>query len=147
MIYTELTCKAARIAYKAHEGAVDGCGMPYIMHPLHVAEQMKDEETTIVALLHDVVEDTDVTLDDLRAQGFPESVITAIGLMTHTKDMTYAEYVARLKNDPIARAVKLADLAHNMDESRHLGAAVPPTEEKKAKWREKYALATKILSE
>ena len=66
MIYTPLTIKAARIAYEAHHGQFDLCGMPYVFHPYHVAEQMTDEYTTCVALLHDVVEDTDVTFEDLE---------------------------------------------------------------------------------
>ena len=77
MIYTPLTVKAARIAYEAHHGQFDVCGMPYVFHPFHVAEQMTDEYTTCVALLHDVVEDTDVTFEDLEGE-FPEEVLEAL---------------------------------------------------------------------
>ena len=112
MIYTPLTVKAARIAYDAHHEQYDVCGMPYIFHPFTVAENMTDEYSTCVALLHDVVEDTDVTLDDLAGE-FPEEVIEAVRLMTHDKDVDYEEYVTALKGNPIARAVKLADVAHN----------------------------------
>ena len=77
MIYTQLTCEAMKIAYNAHHGQVDKGGIPYIFHPYHLAEQMPDEYTTCVALLHDVVEDTDVTLEMLR-DSFPEEVVEAV---------------------------------------------------------------------
>ena len=70
MIYTDLTRKAITVAYNAHQGQLDRAGLPYILHPLHVAEQMKDEDTCVVALLHDVIEDTDLTLENLREYGF-----------------------------------------------------------------------------
>ena len=71
MIYTEVTKKAMRLAFKAHQGQVDKGGIPYIFHPIHLAEQMPDEITTATALLHDVVEDSEVTMEDLKAEGFP----------------------------------------------------------------------------
>ena len=92
--------------------------MPYVYHPFHLAEQMDDEYSTCVALLHDVVEDTDITLDDLRRNGFPEEVIEALSLMTHNDDVPYLDYVRAMKDNPIARKVKLADLAHNSDLTR-----------------------------
>ena len=92
--------------------------MPYVYHPFHVAEQMKDEYSTCVALLHDVVEDTDITLDELKSNGFPDEVIEALLLMTHSDDVPYLDYVKAMKDNPIARKVKLADLAHNSDLSR-----------------------------
>ena len=92
--------------------------MPYIFHPLILAEQMDTEETTIVALLHDVVEDTHVTLEDLRSMGFGQTVLEAINLMTHEKGVPYMEYVAAIKKNPIARQVKIADLRHNSTLSR-----------------------------
>ncbi|MDE5833913.1 MAG: HD domain-containing protein, partial [Ruminococcus sp.] len=82
MIYTEMTNKAMRIAYEAHHGQYDVNGVPYIFHPYHIAEQMTDEITTCVALLHDVIEDTEVTFEQLE-QEFPEEVITALRLLTH----------------------------------------------------------------
>ncbi len=142
MIYTPLTVKAARIAYEAHHGQFDVCGMPYVFHPFHVAEQMTDEYTTCVALLHDVVEDTDVTFEDLEGE-FPEEVMEALRLMTHDDDVDYFDYVRALKGNPIARAVKLGDLAHNSDESRNALADV--TEKKREHWRRKYAKAREIL--
>ena len=118
MIYTELTKKALKLSFEAHKNQVDKSGMPYVYHPFHLAEQMTTEETVIVALLHDVVEDTDYSLDDLKTMGFPEKVIEALALMTHDKSVPYMEYVAKIKDNPIARAVKLADLKHNSDLSR-----------------------------
>ncbi len=118
MIYTELTQKAMKIAYKAHRDQTDKSGVPYIFHPIHLAEQMTDEATTCVALLHDVVEDTEVTLEDLRAAGFPAEVSDAICLMTHDEAVPYLDYVRKIKENPIATVVKLADLKHNSDTTR-----------------------------
>ncbi len=118
MIYTDMTKKAMKVCFEAHKEQVDKSGLPYVFHPFHLAEQMLTEETTIVALLHDVVEDTPYTIRDLRDMGFQESVLEAIALMTHNDETPYLEYVARMKHNPIARAVKLADLRHNSDLSR-----------------------------
>ncbi len=85
MIYTEMTKKAMKLCFEAHKDQTDKSGMPYVFHPFHLAEQMPDEETATVALLHDVIEDTHYTLDDLRAMGFDENVLTALALMTHDK--------------------------------------------------------------
>jgi len=146
MIYTPLTNKAIRIAYKAHEGVLDKSGIPYILHPVHLAEQMSDEYTTIAALLHDVVEDTDITLDDLRQEGFPAEVLEAIRLLTHGEGVPYMEYVAAIKENPIAKAVKLADLRHNMDQSRFAGSDdLLPTEDALEYYRKKYEPALALL--
>lgn len=118
MLYTEMTNKAIKLAYEAHQGQYDKSGLPYIFHPFHLAEQMDTEETVTAALLHDVMEDTDITLEELRKMGFPDSVTDALSLLTHDPSMPYLEYVKRLKNNPIARSVKLADLIHNSDLSR-----------------------------
>ena len=118
MIYTELTKKAMKLAFEAHKNQVDKSGIPYIFHPVHLAEQMESEETAIVALLHDVVEDTEYTLQDIAAMGFPQEVLDALALMTHDKAVPYMDYVAQLKENPIARTVKLADLRHNSDLTR-----------------------------
>ena len=117
MIYTEKTKMAMQIAFDAHMGQVDKAGVPYIFHPIHVAEQMETEEECIVALLHDVVEDTNITFEDLDKE-FSSVVIEALKLMTHDKSVPYFDYVKRIKNNPIARKVKLADLNHNSDETR-----------------------------
>ena len=118
MIYTNLTKKALKLCFTVHKDQVDKSGLPYVFHPFHLAEQMEDEPTTVAALLHDVVEDSDYTLDDLRKLGFPEVVLDALALLTHDDDTPYLVYVARLKNNPIARSVKLADLRHNSDLTR-----------------------------
>ena len=83
MIYTALTKKAMKISFEAHKDQVDKCGIPYVYHPFHIAEQMTDEITTCVALLHDVIEDTNTTIDDLRNDGFPDEVLEALELLTH----------------------------------------------------------------
>ncbi len=139
MIYTEKTKKALKLCYEAHKDQVDKSGMPYVFHPFHVAEQMTDEATTIVALLHDVVEDTDYTLEDLAAEGFGKDILEAVALMTHDDDVPYLDYVAKLKDNPIARAVKLADLAHNSDLSR-IGEVDDETRERLEKYQKAIAL-------
>ncbi len=118
MIYTIVTKRAMVIAYNAHHGQLDRTGIPYIYHPVHLAEQMRTEEETAAALLHDVVEHSGVTLEDLRGQGIPEPVVEAVRLLTHAEGVAYMDYVAALKPNPIAKAVKLADLAHNSDTTR-----------------------------
>lgn len=118
MIYTEMTKKALRLSFSAHKDQVDKSGIPYVYHPFHLAEQMDSEEAVIVALLHDVVEDTDYTIEDLIEMGFSKSVTDALKLMTHDETVPYMDYVAKIKPNPIARAVKLADLRHNSDISR-----------------------------
>ena len=142
MIYTDKTKKAMKLCYEAHKNQVDKSGLPYVFHPAHVAEQMTDEATTIVALLHDVVEDTDYTLEDLAAEGFEKEILEAVALMTHEDDVPYLDYVAKLKNNPIARAVKLADLAHNSDLSR-----IGEVDDEIRKRLEKYKKATALLKE
>ena len=118
MIYSDLTKKALKISFNAHKNQVDKSGMPYVFHPFHLAEQMDDEYSVCVALLHDVVEDTDITIEELIIEGFPKEVINAIELMTHRDSVPYLDYVKIIKNNPIARKVKLADLMHNSDLSR-----------------------------
>lgn len=118
MLYTELTKKALKISFNAHKNQVDKSGMPYVYHPFHLAEQMDDEYSTCVALLHDVVEDTNISIDDLKSEGFPIEVINAIELMTHDDSVPYLDYVKTIKTNPIASKVKLADLKHNSDLSR-----------------------------
>ena len=140
MIYTKMTNRAMELAYRAHHGQCDKNGVPYVFHPFHLAEQMDTEETVTAALLHDVVEDTDYTLEDLRAMGFPDPVLEALSLLTHDPSVPYMEYVKRLKNNPIARAVKLADLTHNSDLSR-----LPAVTEKDLARVEKYRRAKALL--
>ena len=118
MIYTKLTKRALAMCFEAHRDQVDKSGMPYVFHPFHLAEQMEDEESTCVALLHDVMEDTEFTVDDIRALGMPETVIEALELLTHDEAEPYLEYVARVARNPLAAKVKRADLLHNSDLSR-----------------------------
>lgn len=117
MIYTPLTNRALQIAYEAHNGQTDKCGIPYIFHPYHLAEQMDNEYAVCVALLHDVMEDTDVSREALAAE-FPEEIMTALDLLTHHPDVPYLEYVEKIKPNPLAKSVKLADLTHNSDSTR-----------------------------
>lgn len=118
MIYTELTKKALKLSFEAHKDQIDKAGLPYVYHPFHLAEQMQDEKTTVVALLHDVVEDSDYTLQDLSALGFDGEIVGAIALMTHDESVPYMQYIAEIAKNPIAKTVKLADLKHNGDLTR-----------------------------
>lgn len=144
MIYTPMTNRALRLAYEAHQGQTDKSGQPYIFHPYHLAEQMTDEISACVALLHDVVEDTDVTFAELE-QIFPKAVTDALRLLTHEIGTDYFEYIRAIKKDPVAKKVKLADLAHNSDETRFAGCG-SVTEAQLARWREKYSRAKEILN-
>lgn len=142
MIYTEKTKKALKFCFEAHKDQLDKSGMPYVFHPFHLADQMETEETTIVALLHDVVEDTDYTLDDLEKLGFDKPIIEALALLTHDDSTPYMDYVLAAKQNPIAKAVKLADLRHNSDLSR-----LDVVTEKALERREKYLKAISLLEE
>ena len=142
MIYTDLTKKALKLCFEAHKNQYDKSGMPYVFHPFHLAEQMTTEETTVVALLHDLVEDTDYTIADLTEMGFPKAITDAIQLMTHGEGVDYFAYVAAIKENPIAKAVKIADLTHNSDLTR-----LDEVTEKALSRREKYQKALKMLTE
>lgn len=113
MIYTKQTKKALNIAYNAHNGQLDKGGMPYIFHPFYIAMHMDTEEEIITALLHDVLEDTDITLDDLKKEGFGENILCALSLLCHDEKDEYMDYIKKIKNNPLARKVKLVDLANN----------------------------------
>ena len=110
--------QALAIAKDAHKGQVDKAGVAYIQHPLFVASLVEGELAKTVALLHDVVEDSDWTLEDLRKEGLPEEVVQAVGILTKKRNENYEEYILRVKQNPLARQVKLADLQHNSDLSR-----------------------------
>ncbi len=142
MLYTKNTKKALKLCFEAHKDQTDKSGIPYVFHPFHLAEQMETEETTIVALLHDVIEDTDYTIGDLKKMGFADSVTDAIMLMTHDDETEYMDYVRRIKSNPIAKAVKLADLKHNSDISR-----LDEVDDSALERREKYLKAIAILEE
>ena len=118
MIYTELTKKALKLCFEAHQDQLDKSGLPYVFHPFHLAEQMDDELSTVCALLHDVVEDTPISLNDLLSMGFPMEVIDVLKLLTHQESISYIDYIYKISENPIARKVKIADLRHNSDISR-----------------------------
>ena len=142
MIYTDQTKKALKLCFEAHKEQVDKSGLPYVFHPFHLAEQMHTEETTVVALLHDVIEDTSYTREDLAKMGFSEAVLTALMLLTHEEGVDYMDYVRAIKENPIARAVKLADLEHNSDLTR-----MDAVDGNTLARREKYLRAKALLEE
>ncbi len=110
--------EALQIAYNAHHDQLDKGGNAYFLHPVFVALQMDTEEEKITGILHDVIEDTDVTLEDLKRQGFSENVIAAVDAMTRRDDETYMEFIKRLSVNEIARHVKIQDIRNNMDLTR-----------------------------
>lgn len=136
--------KAVWIAQEAHKGQTDKGGNPYIEHPLYVASQVDTTELKIVAVLHDTLEDSDVTAEDLRREGFPEHVVEAITVLTHEdgNEEAYLDYIRRVSGNAVAAAVKRADLLHNMDISR-----IPNPTEKDKKRRAKYERAYQLLEE
>lgn len=142
MIYTPLTKQAMKLCFEAHKNQADKSGLPYVYHPFHLAEQMSGELTVCTALLHDVVEDTDITLEDLEKMGYPAQVLNALKLLTHKKGVPYMEYVAAIRDNPIAKAVKLADLKHNSDLTR-----LDNVTQKDLQRVEKYAAAIRLLTE
>jgi len=113
-----LCWKAIAIAVKAHAGQTDKAGMPYILHPLRVMMKMASVTEMIVAVLHDVVEDSDWTIEQLRAEGFAEDVLQALDLLTKRSGEVYEAFIQRVKALPISVAVKLGDLEDNMDTKR-----------------------------
>ena len=142
MIYTPLTKKALRLCFDAHKEQVDKTGLPYVFHPFHLAEQMTDELSVVCALLHDVVEDTSLTLEDLSKMGFPARVTEVLALLTHDPAVPYFDYVTAIASDPIAREVKLADLRHNSDLSRMDESEIDEWAQKRT---EKYKKAIELL--
>ena len=113
------------LATQAHAGQVDKAGLPYILHPLRVMLRVESETEQTVAILHDVVEDTSITLDDLREDGYSEEILEAVDYLTRRESETYRQFIERVKENELARIVKLADLEDNMDPSRNPN----PTEE------------------
>jgi (p)ppGpp synthase/HD superfamily hydrolase len=140
----DLLEKAITVALEAHEGIVTRSGRPYILHPLRLMLQMDSEDEMITAVLHDVVEDSNFTLDDLDAMGFPDVVLEALGHLTHDKDrVNYEEYIQGIKSNPLAVRRKLADLTHNMDIRR----LPSPLNERDLKRLQKYRRAWKTLTD
>ncbi|MBB3238857.1 (p)ppGpp synthase/HD superfamily hydrolase [Pseudomonas sp. Tn43] len=115
---TQTLERAIAIAAAAHEGQVDKGGAPYILHPLSVMLRVNTLEERIVAVLHDVVEDCGISFDDLRNEGFSETVLMAIASVTKVPDESYEAFIERVAQNPIGRVVKLADLEENSDLSR-----------------------------
>ncbi len=115
MFYSEKVKKAALIAYNAHKDQSDKGGYPYIMHPIHIAEQMETEDETIAALLHDVIEDTDIGFDYLKKEDFSDTVINCLKILTKDPNEDYMDYIRKIKKTGgIALKIKKADMAHNM---------------------------------
>ena len=143
MIYTENTKRALALMFQIHKDMVDKGGMPYVFHPYHLAEDLYDESEVIVALLHDAVEDSELTIKELRGYGFPEDTLKAISLMSRECNTEYIDYIIRLSRNKIARRVKMLDLMHNMDLTR----LNQPYDKKTLDRVEKYKKAYRILSE
>ena len=141
MIYTALTKMAMKVCFDAHKNQVDKTGLPYVFHPFHLAEQMDDEISTVCALLHDVIEDTELSFDDLREMDFPKEVLDVLMLLTHEDDVPYMDYVKKIGTHPIAKKVKIADLMHNSDVTR-----LDVIDEYAIKRNEKYREALRLLT-
>jgi len=133
--------RAIAIAAQAHAGQTDKAGAPYILHPLRMMLTLETEAERIVAVLHDVVEDTPVTLDDLRAERFTDEILAALESVTKRDGEDYEAFVLRAGQNPIGRRVKLADLRDNSDISR-----IPAPTEKDYGRLEKYRRAIATLS-
>lgn len=151
MLYTPLTKKAMKFCFAAHEGQLDKSGIPYVHHPLHVAESMRTEDETCVALLHDVMEDCGVSEGELRGLGLSDQAVEALRMLTHDPAVPYLDYVRAMRDardgaDPeqaaagaIACAVKRADLEHNSQLSR-LDEVTDADLRRVAKYREAMAV-------
>jgi (p)ppGpp synthase/HD superfamily hydrolase len=133
--------RALEIAVEAHKSQKQKDGTPYALHPIRLSLSLGSEEQKIVALLHDVVEDTDWTFDDLEREGFSENIMGALRLLTHTDGSPYDEYIERLASNPLAKAVKKSDLTDNMDLKR-----IPEPTEKDFARLQKYHRAWRVLN-
>ncbi len=139
--YTGLIRKALAICFDAHKDQVDSGGTPYVFHPLHLAEQMDTETEICICLLHDVLEDSHYTKEDLVREGFPDEVVDTVVLLTRKPGTPYLTYIRSLLGNPLARRVKRADLIHNSDLAR-----LPFIRENDHKRNEKYRKALRILA-
>ncbi|MBT4684929.1 MAG: HD domain-containing protein [Candidatus Marinimicrobia bacterium] len=133
--------RAIEIAVEAHKGQKDKAGNPYILHPLRLMFQMKTDNERMAAVLHDVVEDSDWTLDDLRKENFDNEVIDAVNLLTRDDNDSYEEFVQKAASNPISKAVKIADITDNLDLSR-----ISKMTEKDVDRVKKYQRVLKILT-
>lgn len=141
MIYTEKTVKAMQLAFKYHNGQYDKSGAPYIFHVFAVANACQTEDTTCVGLLHDLLEDTDCTVDELLKH-FQVDVVDAVITLTHKKGTNYFDYVRDIKRNPLALEVKLSDIKNNTQQDR---MSMLPLEKRK-RLQKKYQKALNILS-
>ena len=133
---------AIEIAVSAHKGQTRKDGSPYILHPLRLMMSVQSESEKIVAILHDVVEDTDVTLAQIQQKGFSDEVVDALRLVTHNPSQTYDDYISDIARNPIATAVKLADLKDNSNLFE-----IPEPKAKDFERLEKYHKAFKRLTQ
>ena len=133
--------RAIELAKQHHEGQTDKAGKPYIEHPLRVMNQVESEEEKIVAVLHDIVEDTDISLDELRNEGFSEEVVSAVECLTKQDGENYDSYIERISFNPLAVKIKLADLEDNRDLTR-----LPEVTDKDLERVEKYDKALEKLT-
>lgn len=134
--------KAIIIATKAHDGQTDKAGVPYILHPIRVSNRCRTDEERIVAILHDTIEDTDVTPDYLLSEGFQKNIVEAVLSVTRNEGESYEDFVIRSKQNPIGRQVKIHDLEDNMDITR-----LRQLTEKDLKRLNKYLTAYRVLIE
>ncbi|CDC42033.1 putative uncharacterized protein [Firmicutes bacterium CAG:449] len=120
MFYSEKVKIACNILFNAHKNDMDKGGYPYVFHPFYLAMQMNDEDSTIVALLHDVIEDhgDKYSFETFKSLGFNDNVINALKLLTYDENISYLDYIAKINNNLIAKKVKIADLKHNLDLKR-----------------------------
>ena len=138
--YNEQFQIALELAVEKHKNQTDKAGNPYILHPLQVMENVNSKEGKIVAILHDIIEDTDITEDYLLKIGLSKRIVDAVVALTRSEDMDYQEYIKNLSSNPLAKEVKLADLEHNMDLKR-----LPTLEEKDLERNRKYQIAYHYL--
>lgn len=142
MMNNNLLEKALVIATKAHEGQKDKAGVPYILHPIRVSNRCRTDEEKIVALLHDVIEDTNVTASYLLAEGFPPTIVKAVLSVTRNENESYDDFILRSKLNPIGHQVKIHDLEDNMDITR-----LHSLSEKDLERLNKYLKAYRVLIE
>jgi len=135
--------KALEIAIKAHLGQVDKGGNAYILHPLRVMNKFSEKDLMIVSILHDVVEDTNITLDDLLHDGFSSDIVDAIGCLTKRKNEDYNSFIKRVMSNSLAVKVKIADIRDNLDISR----LSDPLSTKDIERVAKYKIALRSLEE
>lgn len=137
--------KALQIALKAHTGQIDKCGQPYILHPLRVMARCQSEKARLVAILHDVIEDSDMTLAELRDRGFNDEIINAVDAISRRDDEDYFDYIERVKHNALAVEVKIADLQDNMDPFR-LSDYTPRVMDRLKRYRQAWAILSDFSS-